>query len=273
MIRYLFLTVITASSVTLAQSKHLWSPESRIFNGEDAKNGEFPFMVSLRDGLNTRQIMCGGAIISEYFILTAGHCVEGNLPGDVFIVAGVTNLQQRGKWFATTKMILHPEFNRSDYIKNDIGLMKVNESFVYTDVIKSILLPSVSEYLLGGIDVTAIGWGYSAFMPNFTLPNQLQKVALKTVDTQTCQSELKQFNDTIYGNLQICVEGAKGTGMCYGDSGSPLVRGGDVVGLVSWGIPCANGVPDIFTRVSHYVPWIQKQLAHDKSTTKPHRAT
>lgn len=50
-----------------------------------------------------------------------------------------------------------------------------------------------------------------------------------------------------------------------GDSGSPLVTtspdGGGApvqVGIVSFGKPCARGLPDVYTRVSSYAEWINK---------------
>lgn len=47
-------------------------PESRIVGGFNAWSGQFPYQVSLR--INGRHF-CGGAIISEFYVLTAGHCV------------------------------------------------------------------------------------------------------------------------------------------------------------------------------------------------------
>jgi len=50
-----------------------------------------------------------------------------------------------------------------------------------------------------------------------------------------------------------------------GDGGSPLVcsiNSGpyQVVGLVSWGIGCADGgVPGVYTNVYNFVSWIQQQ--------------
>lgn len=41
-----------------------------------------------------------------------------------------------------------------------------------------------------------------------------------------------------------------------GDSGGPVTSGGKLVGIVSWGMACAGGYPDVNTRVSSYVAWI-----------------
>lgn len=55
--------------------------------------------------------------------------------------------------------------------------------------------------------------------------------------------------------------------ICYyflllqGDGGSPLVCNNagqwQVIGLVAWGIGCANGgVPGVYVNVLSYIPWI-----------------
>lgn len=41
-----------------------------------------------------------------------------------------------------------------------------------------------------------------------------------------------------------------------GDDGSSLVYGGAVVGIASWYYPCGLGLPDVYTRVYRYMPWI-----------------
>lgn len=45
-----------------------------------------------------------------------------------------------------------------------------------------------------------------------------------------------------------------------GDSGGPLVNDDEQVGVVSWGIPCAKGEPDVFTRVYSYLTWINSNM-------------
>lgn len=43
---------------------------------------------------------------------------------------------------------------------------------------------------------------------------------------------------------------------CFGDSGSGLIVDGKVVGVVSWGVPCAVGNPDMYGRVDAAHEWI-----------------
>lgn len=61
----------------------------------------------------------------------------------------------------------------------------------------------------------------------------------------------------------MCAQPIKGTGMCVGDTGSPLVANLDNVrfvqiGVVSWGVPCGANYPDVYTRLSSYIPWISE---------------
>lgn len=63
--------------------------------------------------------------------------------------------------------------------------------------------------------------------------------------------------ESIY-NGTICTLRNMGNGACFGDSGGPLTANGKLIGLVSWGVPCAVGFPDQFTRVSEFLDWIKE---------------
>lgn len=48
-----------------------------------------------------------------------------------------------------------------------------------------------------------------------------------------------------------------------GDSGGPLVADYGVpvlIGVISWGVPCSVGYPDVYTRISAYQSWIDSVL-------------
>lgn len=46
--------------------------DNRIVGGTSARDGQYPYLVSIRNrGVHD----CGGAIIDEYWILTAAHCL------------------------------------------------------------------------------------------------------------------------------------------------------------------------------------------------------
>ncbi|XP_045530600.1 venom serine protease Bi-VSP-like [Pieris brassicae] len=48
--------------------------EQLVTGGVDAYRGEFPHMALLGYGNDKLEWLCGGVIISERYVLTAGHC-------------------------------------------------------------------------------------------------------------------------------------------------------------------------------------------------------
>ena len=83
-------------------------PDEFIIGGEDAKEGEFPWYVSYAD--------CGGALIRDNWVLTAGHCLYGMPDLDK------TNDTQ----YKTAYVGI---FNNKDNMKHQVKVVKVSEFF------------------------------------------------------------------------------------------------------------------------------------------------
>lgn len=67
----------------------------RIVGGNSATKGEFPWLASLQYRTAYSFIhFCGGAIINEYWIITAAHCLNGVNENGISVVAGEHNLYQ-----------------------------------------------------------------------------------------------------------------------------------------------------------------------------------
>lgn len=84
----------------------------------------------------------------------------------------------------------------------------------------------------------------------------LQFLNLQTMTLEACRAAHSIVNRQRVHDNTICTTSPNGTGMCMGDSGGPLVVGTNVVGAVSWGIPCGTNAPDVFARVWSHAPWI-----------------
>jgi trypsin len=228
-----------------------------IVGGEEAKRGEFPFIVSLQSGSH----FCGGSLISDEWVLTAAHCVGGS---GFKVVVGLHNLKESegSQTFQTARVIPHPQYNRStmDY---DYALVKLNAKTSFQPVSineTEISVPSSDTT----IDSVTAGWGYLK-EGAWRLSDILQKVTVPLVSTEDCN---KSYDGDITERM-ICaglVEGGKDS--CQGDSGGPLlvhdyVRDQPVLaGVVSWGIGCAR--PEkfgVYSKVNAVTEWIKDTIA------------
>lgn len=109
-------------------------------------------------------------------------------------------------------------------------------------------------------------------------PAQLQKVQLKPIPSSECNLTFLQYNErarlSAFSNGinegQFCAIDPRTTGTradsCAGDSGGPLQmfpsnsKVATVVGVVSYGMGCGGRLPGVYTRVAHYVKWIESYV-------------
>ncbi|KOB69119.1 Uncharacterized protein OBRU01_17295, partial [Operophtera brumata] len=89
--------------------------------------------------------------------------------------------------------------------------------------------------------------------------NDLMMLELKSITFEECKAAHRH---EVF-QTQVCALTKEGAGACHGDSGGPLVREGRQIGIVSWGIPCARGKPDVYTKVESFMSWIEKTLYDD----------
>jgi len=123
---------------------------------------------------------------------------------------------------------------------------------------------------------TVVGWGFtSGFDPydlsvqgdlkeNGVASKSLQKLAIPVLDPEECSVKFGGFKPI---STQVCAGGELGKDSCKGDSGGGLYiqreqyRAWYLIGIVSFGSKkCGSGVPGIYTRVSEFIPWIEKKM-------------
>ncbi|KAK9747380.1 Trypsin [Popillia japonica] len=225
--------LLTASFASVIEPKIDPALNWRIVGGSDAAPGQFPWQVSIRrastDGHN-----CGGSILNSKWILTAAHCVVNTSPSTWYIVAGTLTLSSGGNQHQIARIISHADYN-SAQIKNDVAVLELEEKLEFSATVQPIELESEMVGELGSVSILLV-----------LIPDNLQFIPLKTISLEACQSS---WSSLVQAD-EICTLTQQGEGVCNGDSGSPLVSGGKQIGIVSWGNPCANGRPDVFTRVS-----------------------
>lgn len=166
------------------------------------------------------------------------------------VVVGTNFLNSGGVAYGVAQIVWHPSYNpQNNY--NDIALLRVLGYIVFGPKVQPIRVATTA--LPPGSVCVLSGWGLTSF-PSNNVPNALQHITLTSISLTDCQNQLPGY-PIIPTNL--CTFQGVGKGACQGDSGGPLVSGGFEVGIVSWGIACAKGKPDVFTNVSPYRPWIR----------------
>lgn len=110
--------------------------------GYIANPHEFPWTVGLfRQG----KLYCGASVISENFLLTAAHCVDGLTSNEIKAYFGGHNITQDYTDVRRIKKIhQHEKFNIFSF-DNDIALLELQKSVKFGPKVQPACLPDGCE--------------------------------------------------------------------------------------------------------------------------------
>uniref|UniRef100_H0XAQ9 Serine protease 55 n=1 Tax=Otolemur garnettii TaxID=30611 RepID=H0XAQ9_OTOGA len=239
---------------------------SRIIDGLEAEVGEFPWQVSIQA---RNEPFCGGAILNQWWILTAAHCLSQDFisPEELNVVVGTNDLtSSHVETKAVASIIINKDFKKTN-MDNDIALLLLVTPITFSDLKVPICLPtehSPSKWH----ECWVAGWGQTEPGNTNSKTMELLKVPMIITDWEMCLKDfskltmncvLPQMGHLEWGSLMpgdLCLQG---------DSGGPLVctpeRGGKwyQVGIISWGRSCGKkNTSGIYTALANYHQWILK---------------
>ncbi|XP_042355615.1 transmembrane protease serine 2 isoform X2 [Plectropomus leopardus] len=236
----------------------------RIVGGTEAVNGAWPWQVTLQIH---GQHICGGSIISSYWILSAAHCFQTySSPGLWVVRSGDVSLFQMsfGTGQTVNKIISHRKFD-SQTNDNDIALLKLDAPLTFTRTVRPVCLPNIGVDLLAGHQAWITGWG--ALHSSGPSPDRLNQAQVTIYRRETCNRP-QVLNGEVTETMICAGELQGGVDSCQGDSGGPLVvKEGDVwwlAGDTSWGIGCAwRNKPGVYGNVTYFINWVYEQMQNE----------
>ncbi|CAB3363502.1 Hypothetical predicted protein [Cloeon dipterum] len=235
---------------------------------------DYPYQVSIHYSFYGH--ICGGAILSERWVVTAARCVWQKSVGRFIVMAGSVALDDstNSTLNLVDRIVIHPEFDGSRLPERDIALIRLANSLIFGSRINAIAIPEqgyTPERVLG---CTMAGWGAESYLGDIPLDMRVQK--LRTHDFALCNNSYSILRVSLPEETQCAIRPILGTSVpCTGEWGGPLVctrdaaEGPELLGLASGDpIPCGFTIfnielfslPYMFTRISSFTDWIYETI-------------
>jgi secreted trypsin-like serine protease len=261
-------------SVTLraASERGSTGPKARaaIVGGAPAEDGTYPWLAYIWRKTGEETFVCSGTVVAPNVVLTAGHCAEQLTtgvpyePSDYVVVTGNVDWTASPRTLSgVARVIVYPGFDRSSLV-GDAALLVLSTP-TSQPALTLASYPSDVALLAGGTSAIVAGWGETKKEAK-DATTRLQWAPTVMQLPGYCESN--QFTSPFYERYELCATYPPKfeTGVCFGDSGGPLIAqalsGEDVeLGLVSRGYgECSTQYPTVFTRADLIAPWVAEWI-------------
>jgi len=238
-----------------AEGPDVGSQLQPIYYGEPTEGATYTSVVAVGYGPGD-PYFCTGTLITSWVVLTAAHCLAGEVASDIQVFFGDDAVAETGEFRQASELLVHTDWDDVE-LTGDIALIRLASPAPAA----AHPIPFLPTKLgLSDADVGAAvdwsGFGLTEQGTDGIKLHSLGTIELVCAGPETCVDGLAVPKSFYYSM-------AKG-GPCSGDSGGPtfLARDKDtfVVGVTSYGDEeCVDY--GVNTTVSEYQPWIESFLA------------
>lgn len=127
-----------------------------IINGNALNGRTFSYAVSICvQNYNKLTHICGGTIISKWFVLTAAHCVRNRLTKDYAVLVG-SPYRLQGDLYLAKHIYVHEKYTES-MDRNDIAMIQLSLAIGVS--VDATPIPFNRNYIDDDFIAVVTGWG------------------------------------------------------------------------------------------------------------------
>jgi secreted trypsin-like serine protease len=234
----------------------------------------FSFLAYIVDRRSREVGQCTGTVVAPTLILTAGHCVENvqtHIPNasSGFLVV-IERANHKPSLSEVSRVVVYPGFTGTGG-SPDAALLVLSKPTRAPPVRLATATQISSLRRLGAVTVV-VGWATD--LGERIYPTEKVEASIVVQEPEWCEESASFFSPQ--NDLCAIDPPSYKTGVCYGESGGPLVllegssQATTEIGIVQRGMDnCSTHYPSIFTRtdvISSWVhTWIAAQAQHSSS--------
>ncbi|XP_055338552.1 acrosin-like isoform X2 [Paramacrobiotus metropolitanus] len=255
----------------------------RIVGGVPAVSKSWPSIGALV--YQGKQQFCAGTILSNQWVVTAGHCVifdNATFASSVqFFYGSQNNNLSLSQSVPIAYIAQHERYNvpSSGLPAFDVAIIKLARPITFSDSVQPMCLPS-SAANATKTPITGSNNRPITYVAGYGLLSETQKAFPNANQPGSGSNSLMQTTVELYSNVADCKAAyptlpstaicagikAGGQDACQGDSGGPLIlqlmdQSYVLIGVVSAGTGCARAqYPGVYTDVFAMIPWIKSKI-------------